>query len=121
MKRPKIRPIILILISIAALLLPGPHYESVISMYIIPLLLGASVAFTLSDRHIALRLGLVVGIAALVALTRLIWGAIVLDGGDFSFDEEIDLVIVGIILEIFASFVGFWFTWLAWKRCRTIA
>jgi hypothetical protein len=121
MKPSTLRLNILAVISLAALALPGPHYETIVCMYIIPFLLGATVAALLSDRSLVLRLGLVSAIVTSIAVARLIWGAVALDGGDFSFDGEVGLVVIGVVLELFVSLIGFWIVCLVSMRRRTIA
>jgi hypothetical protein len=100
-----------------ALLLPWSNLGILASIYVVPFVLGVLIGLLFADRRLLFRIGIVLGITAMVAVARLFWEAIVLDGGDFSFDGERDLVVTGIILQFVIAVVGLFVVWVirAWR------
>ena len=121
MTRSRFRPLVLAVLCLAALGLPGPESGRLISIYLVPFLVGALFAFMLSDRRLAFQIALLLSVVALIGVVRLIWEAIALDGGDFRFDGEIGLVITGIVVELIFSLIGFSVVWLILAKRRTMA
>ncbi len=99
-----------------ALLLPWSELGALGIHLIAPALFGIFVASLFAEWSVRSRAILLFSIVAGVALARICWEAIVLDGGDWSFDGERSLVVMTVVFQLFFAAIAFVGTWFALHR-----
>lgn len=112
----RFRVIILAVTAGLALVLPWSEFGALGIQFIAPACLGIFVAWLFADRSILARSVLLLSMVGVVALARICWEAVVLDGGDWSFDGERRMVVMTIAFQLFFASVAFVGTWFALQR-----
>ena len=115
------RVIILTVTAGIALALPWSELGALSIQLIAPILLGVFVASLFTDRSILARSIFLLSLVGGVAIARICWEAVVLNGGDWSFDGEWDLVSMSVAFQLLFASIAFSGTWLALARrhCAT--
>ncbi len=98
-----------ILFSAAALAVALPLTEiGFLGMQtLLPATMGAIVGWCFTDKSLITRSVLLFGVVLGVALARLCWIVMLLDGGDWRLDGEWNLEVMSIMFQLFFAVVGY--------------
>jgi hypothetical protein len=103
----RFRGIILIASAVIAVALPLTELGFLAMHLFLPLLLGVVLAWFFTDKTLAARSVLLCSVVVGIALARICWIAMVLDGGNWRFDGEWDLVIMSVVFQVFFAAIAF--------------
>ena len=112
----RFRVIILATIAGLALSLPWSELGALGIQLIAPALLGVLVTWLFADWSVRARAVLLFGVVGGVALARLCWQVVVLEGGNWRFDGERSLVAMTVVFQLFFAAIAFVATWLILRR-----
>lgn len=104
-----------------ALILPWSGHGTLGIQLLAPALLSVSVAWLFTDLSLRVRAALLGGLVLAIASIRICWEAIVLDGGDWSFDGERSLVAMSVAIQFFFAAIAFVSTWFVLQRRHHVA
>jgi len=114
------RVLILAVIAGLALALPFSELGALGIHLVAPMLLGVFVTWLFGDVSVLARAVLLVGVTGGVALTRICWQAVVLEG-NWRFDGEWGLEAMSVVFQLFFATGAFIATWFVLSRRRHAA
>jgi hypothetical protein len=112
----RFRVIIMAATAGIALALPWSEPGALGIQILAPILLGIFTTWFYAEWSVRARAILLLSVVGGVALSRICWEAVVLDGGDWSFDGERTLVAVSVVIQFVFAAVAFIGTWFALQR-----
>jgi hypothetical protein len=116
MRMKKFRGIILTTTAVLAVALPLTELGFLAMHLFLPVVLGLIVAWLFMDKSMTTRSALLLSVVGGVALFRICWMAMVLDGGNWSFDGEWNLVVISVIFQLSSAAIAFSGTTMWLKR-----